>query len=431
MPVSQLSAPPSASSTQIIPASIQITHAQTYVFAPQARFTRNVESGVPLVYLGDKRVLQLSEPLGQVCDALATAPVPQNSATLAARLVTPAWDPARVAKALQALAAAGVVGPAAPQSAPSAPPPRVEFRRPFTIRFALADPTRLCLRLVPLAGPLRGRSGLVLSLLGAVVQAMVWVGTDQAHGLSLVPSGGSLAVALTLALLAVVCALHELAHAVVLTAAGGRPGRVGVMLFYLAPALFCDVGDSFRLDRRAQVHVAMAGVAFQCQAGAVLAPLALVPGPVGVAVGHFLVLNLALVVFNLMPFIALDGYFALRASVGVPNLREVAMAAWTRRVRALLPCGRSARVPHPSLPRWTSVYGMAASAAPMLLFATGLGVWAARFGWHVTAAWTPVVVLVVVAVWLHNACRQCRSGAASGRPRYRSTGSADASSHHS
>ena len=221
-----------------------------------------------------------------------------------------------------------------------------------------------------------------------------------------------LAVALAFVLMFVTCMFHELAHATVLTAAGGRPRRLGIMLFYLVPALFCDVSDSFRLGRRAQVDVAMAGVMFQCQFGAVLAPFLLVQGSVGIAVQHFLLLNLVIVALNRVPFVALDGYFALRASVGVPNLREVAMRAWKHSVRMAMlrhseGAGRSAdgvrtvaptKTGHRSAPRWVIGYGAAASITPVLMVAWGLYMWITHCWSGGVALWVTIAIGVALSV---------------------------------
>ena len=367
-----------------------------FTLTPTATYARNIESGAPLVFLAGERVLTLSEPLGQVCDILAHRTKPVRPATLAKKL---SWSQPRATQALQALRAAGVVQQGT--SAPAAPiqAPRVEFRRPCMLKVTVFDPEPVCRSLASVANRLRSRLGVVLAIVGAVAQVLACLWASHTHGLTLIPGGGWTVVAMALGLLALINLVHELAHGAVLMSAGGRPRRLGVMLFYLAPAFFCDVSDSFRLGRRAQTEVALAGVAVQCQLGLVLAPLALtMHDAFGVAVQHAMALNLLAVLINLLPFVALDGYFVLRVRVGLPNLREAAMAAWKkalhRRPSSPRPCGRAAQ----RLPRWAIPYGVAASIAPVVLVVWSLYVCAARCWSGEPAGWVPLGIGVLVGL---------------------------------
>ena len=360
-----------------------------FAFTESATFCRNLESGVPLVYFGGTRVVALSKPLGEVCDALAASTTPLDRDELTATLDQSHWNPVSVEKALQVLSSAGIVQQAdATEATLSRSNQHLEFRRPFTIKLTLMNPETLCRRLSPLVHLFRGRLGLALSVLGAAIQATVWA-IMLCHGnLTIGKGNGKPLLSVTFVLLTLTCLLHEMAHGAVLAEAGGHPQRLGIMLFYLVPSFFCDASDSFRLDRKSQVRVALAGVALQCQFGAVLSIFTLIPGPIGMSVGHFLGVNLLLVILNFLPFVALDGYFALRAIVGLPNLRAAAMSAWRNWVHTLMRrlghsknrgriMKRSGDGTH-QLPHWIIPYGAGATIMPILMVMWSLCAWTTR-----------------------------------------------------
>jgi len=80
-----------------------------FAFVPSAEYTRNVESNTPLVYFTGSRVMALAQPLGEVCDAIATSIRPVGVFDLAEQLDEDRWDRARIIKALDALSSAGIV----------------------------------------------------------------------------------------------------------------------------------------------------------------------------------------------------------------------------------------------------------------------------------------------------------------------------------
>jgi len=347
----------------------------SFIFSPSITFTRNVESGVPLVYLPGTHVVALSEPLGEVCDAIAASDSPLDETDLALRLDQGHWDSGRVSKAMHVLATAGIVQEAgtAMGSSESRRTRYLEFQRPFTLKLTLFDPETLCRWMSPLARLFRGRLGVVLALMGAGIQVVFWSGMIHVDGLSTVQ--GESQLTLTFVLLTVTCLFHEMAHGVVLADRGGNPRRLGIMLYYFVPCFFCDVSDSFRLGRRAQIEVALGGVVFQCQFGALIAPLTLVPGPSSLAIRHYLGVNLLIAMLNLIPFVTLDGYFALRAIVGLPNLRAKAVGAWKTWLVGTLRHRRDVRRPS----RWITVYGAGAILMPPLMIAWCLCTWVTRY----------------------------------------------------
>ena len=124
-------------------------------------------------------------------------------------------------------------------------------------------------------------------------------------------------------------AAHELAHGLVLRRYGGRVRRLGFMIMYGSPALFCDVSDSWRLPRAKRVKVALAGVRlhafFAAAAGWLLLALPGAGLSISQAIGLVGLADLAMSVINLLPFVKFDGYVALVGWTDIPHLRTKAM----------------------------------------------------------------------------------------------------------
>lgn len=112
-------------------------------------------------------------------------------------------------------------------------------------------------------------------------------------------------------------AFHEFGHASACRYSGGRPGAMGVGVYIVWPAFFTDVSDAYRLDRRGRLRTDLGGIYFN-------AIFALVAGG-GYAASGFapLVVMSALTqvqaIYQLVPFVRLDGYYILGDLIGVPN----------------------------------------------------------------------------------------------------------------
>src|SRR5215207_5744812 len=69
-------------------------------------------------------------------------------------------------------------------------------------------------------------------------------------------------------LLAVLCsvvvatAFHEIGHASACRHSGARPGEMGVGVYLIWPAFYCDVTEAYRLDRRGRLRTDLGGVYF-------------------------------------------------------------------------------------------------------------------------------------------------------------------------
>lgn len=283
------------------------------------------------------------------------------------------WSPDLVGRAVSQLDQLGLID----RGDMSEPPPasRIKFVPPLTIQLTLLRPGRTMQALQPafalVANRFVGFAAALVALGGVVALAVQRGDVMQVLGEPL-PLRTYIAVLLGLL---VGTSIHELGHAAALIHYGGRPSRIGVMFFYLMPAFFCDVSDSWRLPLRGQrVRVALAGPAVQTfLAGAasgvtlLLAPSDLRGGLLFFAIGSYITGAL-----NLLPFVKLDGYIALMTLVDLPYLRHRAMTDARRGIARILFGGTYDRE---LTRRWTTAYGVVCLGFPLYLLSTALMVW--------------------------------------------------------
>ena len=175
-------------------------------------------------------------------------------------------------------------------------------------------------------------------------------------------------VPLAFALLVASAAFHELGHAAALRYGGGRVRSMGVGLYLMYPAFYTDVTDNYRLGRWARVRTDLGGFYFN-----LVFSLALM----GVyhLTGQEFVLLVALlidldIVHQCLPFVRLDGYWALADLTGIPDFFSL-MGAY---VRSVIPLRRWTGRKLPRLKWWAKVVfglyiGVALPALAFLLFA--------------------------------------------------------------
>lgn len=141
---------------------------------------------------------------------------------------------------------------------------------------------------------------------------------------------GSYAIIYIMLLLTTV--VHEFAHGMVCKYYGGRVKQMGVMLFYLSPAMYCDVSDTYKFKKkRHKLAVLFAGIFSQW----IMTSIAFVlyytlasyqmPIPVLFLYG---IANLGLSMINMLPLVKLDGYWMLSHGLGITNLRTKAFQAF-------------------------------------------------------------------------------------------------------
>ncbi|WOH18066.1 daptide biosynthesis intramembrane metalloprotease [Paenarthrobacter sp. GOM3] len=249
----------------------------------------------------------------------------KDPAQVAVRLGSP-WTSADVMGIVRQLAHTGMFdGGAGPAEVR-----RVQFRAPLTLQFTLFNPAPLLQALRPVVAAMMRPAAAILALLlllGGLMGAAI-AGPQLWRVLaSPLPVEAYLYV---VGAMFVSTLLHELGHGMALSYFGGTPRRIGIMLFYLSPAFFCDVTDGWRLSSRKQrVLVALAGPLVHVALGSTALTLqTLLPeSSVKDAAVLYGLICYAVAVLNLFPFIKLDGYVALMSAVDIPHLRKKSLNA--------------------------------------------------------------------------------------------------------
>ncbi len=171
----------------------------------------------------------------------------------------------------------------------------------------------------------------VVVLAGLGVFAWTWWRGDQSVFLTGGSYAAGAAVLLGLNVLALAC--HELGHALATKHAGRRVPTAGFLVYFGIPSVFVDTTDVWMAGRHRRLLTTAAGPA----AGLILAGAAQI---VGLAVPELAPWMFKLsfawylnALFNLNPFLALDGYYLLMDWLEVPNLRARGMAWVLTRLR--------------------------------------------------------------------------------------------------
>jgi putative peptide zinc metalloprotease protein len=194
-------------------------------------------------------------------------------------------------------------------------------------RFSLFNPDPFLGWLDQRTGWLLARPFIAASFVMMAVAALGILirGTEAAAYTSYTYSTYGLAAILLFTL--VITTLHEFAHGLACKHFGGEVPEVGVLLiFYVLPALYCNVSDVYRFGRkRERVWVIAAGIYWQLLVAAMGALVWLAATP-QTALADFAFLTLLGATFNILincnPLIKLDGYYALSQMLGIQNLQS-------------------------------------------------------------------------------------------------------------
>ncbi|MFK0250444.1 daptide biosynthesis intramembrane metalloprotease [Amycolatopsis azurea] len=292
--------------------------------APWITVHRPMADGAPwIVERPGENPLRVSADVGTLLSAFDGE---RDAAGLAAALGE-RWTPELVHTAVDKVSKLGLL---VSDDTPAPVPERRFVARSWTaLQLRVIQASQVLDPVRPLLTRLSGRvvlgTSLAAILLGVLTLAVQHETVAAALGRPL-----PLSSALTIWLgLGVVTLIHELGHGATLTHFHGRPGWLGVMLFYLTPACFCEVSDGWRLAKpRQRVMVALAGVITHATVASVvaLAGLLLPGGDLRTTVIAFSIATYLTAAINLAPWIKLDGYLALMSYLDIPQLRDKAMA---------------------------------------------------------------------------------------------------------
>ncbi|MBS0225682.1 MAG: hypothetical protein JSS25_05000 [Proteobacteria bacterium] len=196
--------------------------------------------------------------------------------------------------------------------------------------------------------------------------------------------------------------LHEMAHAIACKHFGGKVEKIGLMLMYFQPVMYCDVSDSWRFREVGEkVTVAAAGIALQLILAALTAVVFLFFG--GSVLLIFATINLVLAVYNLFPFVKLDGYWILVHLLDEPQLQQKGLKSVDLKFRKLV--GRSLGKSTPYR-RAVTVFGVGHVLAVPAFWALGM------FGaYRYLAKLSSTLAIVVVTLFaLPLICRAVTKG---------------------
>src|SRR5207302_3425133 len=121
-----------------------------------------------------------------------------------------------------------------------------------------------------------------------------------------------------LAIIVATAAFHEFGHAAALRYGGGKVRKMGVGIYLIYPAFYTDVSDNYRLSRWPRVRTDLGGFYFNLIFSLGIIALYFLTG------WELLLLLVLLmdveIVHQLLPFVRLDGYWALADITGIPDL---------------------------------------------------------------------------------------------------------------
>jgi putative peptide zinc metalloprotease protein len=135
-----------------------------------------------------------------------------------------------------------------------------------------------------------------------------------------------------LGLMLVSMVFHEIGHASACRYGGATPGEIGGGLYLMWPALYTNVTDAYRLDRRGRVRTDLGGIYFNAVFCVVLGAIYQITGyaPLILAI----ITTTVLMLEQLLPFVRFDGYWIVSDMAGVPDLFPRLASALHRIVRA-------------------------------------------------------------------------------------------------
>jgi putative peptide zinc metalloprotease protein len=336
--------------------------ADTYVLSPGVELPDAADAAADVVYVEDvNRYVRVGPGALRL---LRAAGEPITAAGLTASSGRPLGDP-RVIDAIARLELEGLLvrGDRVPKR-----PRRRRFRvlGPFMVQFDLLEPTRfidLLARGVRALGVQRLVVAMLAVLLAGAVGSLAQLGTLTAllHGQVSLAAG-----LITVTIVWATTFTHELAHGLALRLAGGVPRRIGIMLFYGVPGLYCDISDAWRVkDPRARAAVCLAGILTQATGAALCALGALATsGAVHDALLLAMLFNGVIAVGNLLPFLKLDGYLAIVSLTGQSDLRAATLGELKRGSAWLLVGGE-----RPRLTWGRAAFAIGCAAVPVMVIA--------------------------------------------------------------
>lgn len=204
--------------------------------------------------------------------------------------------------------------------------------------------------------------------------------------------------------------IHELGHALACVRNDAKCNEIGLLLLCLAPCMYCDTTDSWKLPSKWQrAGIAVAGMYFELILAtiAALVWLTTVDGTLHfLAASMMIVCSVGTIFVNANPLLKYDGYYILSDIWNVPNLSDQSREAMQTVLRGIV------------TGKWQSARTVDASIAGLVLY----GIASAAYRWLVLGlilwiCWTSLVpiglgflaIAVTFAVMLGMVMTQMRS----------------------
>ncbi len=242
------------------------------------------------------------------------------------------------------------------------------------VRFRLFDPDRLFDRLVHRVRFCFTPAFVVLSaaliVLAAGLTIFGW--SDVRADLSRLYRLSSIPLFLLVSL--VLATAHEFAHGLTCKRFGGEVHEVGFLLIYFTPAFYANVSDAWLFPEKSKrLWVGVAGPYFELFLWA-LATLTwrVTDVDTGINYAALIVMTLSGVktLFNLNPFIKLDGYYLLSDYLELPNLRKRSFRYVGMLVKRLVGIGEEIVADTKPRERWVyCAYGLLGSLTSLSVLA--------------------------------------------------------------
>jgi putative peptide zinc metalloprotease protein len=157
------------------------------------------------------------------------------------------------------------------------------------------------------------------------------------------------ALLMLLVLVLVSALFHELGHAAALRYGGGKARGIGVGVYLVYPTFYTDTTEAYRLGRWARLRTDLGGLYFNLIFALGMMGLYFISGQ-EILLAVVLVLN-ADILYQLIPYIRLDGYWALADLTGIPDF----FSQMGPFLRSILPIAGQQENKLPSLKPWVRV----------------------------------------------------------------------------
>ncbi len=245
------------------------------------------------------------------------------------------------------------------------------------LRWPLFDPDRLFTRLEREVRFLFTPSSLKLGALLITIALLVTAANGPEIARDLLDLYALAAVPLVIALALIVVSAHEFAHGVTCKHFGGEVHEVGFMLVYFQPFFYCNVSDAWLFREKAKrLWVGFAGLYFEFVLWA-LATLTWRVTEAGTTVSYIALTVMAISglksIFDLNPFIKLDGYYILSDWLDIPNLRRRAFKYVGDGIKRMFGTGEGIAMAVSRRERKVLLaYGLVATVSSFALLAAGL-----------------------------------------------------------